>query len=189
MIVKEYFYNVECECCNALVDEALWDVDEDGAKEKVYDSDWKVLGEKHYCPKCWHYDENDNIVTADGNVWDEDTEELIKQDALTRGDKTNSVYFNTRASSDKESAFKEEIKKKYRLSETNAELITGRVGLALKEQRQEILKQCEVWLKQSLPDNIKVVDGDKAGTICKSFFISTFLMAMEGRVRKKKKED
>lgn len=77
MIVKEYFYNVKCECCNALVDEDLWDGDEDGAKEKLYDSDWKTLGGKHYCPDCWHYDENDNIVTKDGKVWDEDTEELI----------------------------------------------------------------------------------------------------------------
>lgn len=77
MVVKEYFYNVECDCCHAIADEELWHVEESYAKEIAAESNWKELGGKHYCPKCWHYDDDDNIVTNDGKVWDYDTEELI----------------------------------------------------------------------------------------------------------------
>lgn len=104
-------------------------------------------------------------------------------------DKTNSVCFNIRPSTDKEIAFKEEIKKKYHLPETNAELIAGRVEIALMEQRKAVLAQCKNWLNETLSDSVSVMDGDKAGHVCKQFFIATFLMAMEGRARIKKMED
>lgn len=44
MIVKENFYNVECD----------------------------------YCPDCWELDDDDNIVTKDGKVWDWDTGEFLR---------------------------------------------------------------------------------------------------------------
>lgn len=34
MIVKEEFYNVECDCCHELADVDLWSVEEATAKEK-----------------------------------------------------------------------------------------------------------------------------------------------------------
>lgn len=78
--VKEYFYNVKCDHCGAILDDEYW-VNEP-YEPRLCDSyeGWRMLGKKDYCPNCWHYDDNDNIVTADGKVWDEDTEEEIKEE-------------------------------------------------------------------------------------------------------------
>lgn len=78
MIVKEYFYNVECDCCHCLANEDLWQVDENTAKENALDNDWREFEGKHYCPKCWKLDDDENIVTKDGKVWDWDTEEFLR---------------------------------------------------------------------------------------------------------------
>ena len=78
MIVKENFYNVECDCCYCLANEDLWQVDENTAKEKALDGDWREFEGKHYCPNCWKLDDDDNIVTKDGKVWDWDTEEFLR---------------------------------------------------------------------------------------------------------------
>lgn len=78
MIVKENFYNVECDCCHCLADEDTWCVKERDVKDVMLNNDWRELGGKHYCPDCWKLDDDDNIVTKDGKVWDGDTGELIK---------------------------------------------------------------------------------------------------------------
>lgn len=72
-LVKEYFYNIECDACGCLCDDELWMADSQGAQETADESGWQKLGEKNYCPKCWKYDENDNIITADGKLWNGDT--------------------------------------------------------------------------------------------------------------------
>lgn len=77
MLIKEYFYNIECDCCKTLADDSSWCADPEGAKEVADDNSWRTLGGKHYCPKCWHYGDDDNVYTNDGNVWDDDTEKLI----------------------------------------------------------------------------------------------------------------
>lgn len=79
MIVKEYFYNVRCDCCGeTLGNEELWRPDKEYAYEDAYDEgDFKDLGGKDYCPNCWKYNADGNIVTKDGKVWDADTEEEI----------------------------------------------------------------------------------------------------------------
>nr|DAH93622.1 MAG TPA: hypothetical protein [Bacteriophage sp.] len=78
MLIKEYFYNIECDCCKTLADDSSWCADPEGAKEVADDNSWRTLGGKHYCPKCWHYGDDDNIYTNDGNIWDGDTEEPIR---------------------------------------------------------------------------------------------------------------
>lgn len=78
MIVKENFYNVECDYCHELADVDVWSVEEQTAKEKALDYDWRELGSKHYCPDCWELDDDENIVTKDGKVWDWDTEEFLR---------------------------------------------------------------------------------------------------------------
>lgn len=78
-LVKEYFYNIECDACGCLCDDELWKADSQGAQETADESGWQKLGEKNYCPKCWKYDENDNIITADGKLWNGDTLIEIKQ--------------------------------------------------------------------------------------------------------------
>lgn len=38
-------------------------------------ANWKELGGKHFCPDCWKWDDDDNIVTKDGRKFDGETEE------------------------------------------------------------------------------------------------------------------
>ena len=77
--LKEYFYNVKCDCCNKLADEGLWQNDEGIIRGEIMpEENWKTLGGNDYCRDCWHCDDDDNIVTADGHVWDGDTYKLIK---------------------------------------------------------------------------------------------------------------
>lgn len=78
MYVKEYFYNIQCDCCKALANEDLWSVDYEGVREDADESGWYTLGGKHYCPNCAKIDDDDNIITADGKVWNGDTHELIR---------------------------------------------------------------------------------------------------------------
>ena len=53
--------------------------DEDGSEilGEAFDKDWMELGGKHYCPDCYHWDDDDNIVCNDGRKFDGDTHELI----------------------------------------------------------------------------------------------------------------
>ena len=78
MLVKEYFYNIKCDCCGTLASKDYWQVDEENAKEDADCAEFFNLGGKHYCQNCYRYDENDRIVTKDGRVFDEDTLEEIK---------------------------------------------------------------------------------------------------------------
>lgn len=78
MLIKEYFYNIECECCGTLVDYKSWHTDPADVEEIADQNLWRTFGGKHYCPECWHYGDDDNVYTNDGNVWDNDTEELIQ---------------------------------------------------------------------------------------------------------------
>lgn len=77
MIIKEYFYNVQCDCCKALGNEEMWN--NEPSRDDILGCfhSWLELGGKDYCQDCWHYDDDNHIVTADGKVWDEDTEEEI----------------------------------------------------------------------------------------------------------------
>ena len=83
-VIKEYFYNVQCDCCGvSLGNEEMWRTDEQGAKDDAYGDDGGFinLGGKDYCPSCYKIDENDNYVTKDGKVFDGDTqEEIITED-------------------------------------------------------------------------------------------------------------
>lgn len=76
-IVKEYFYNIECDVCGECADVTYWHTDPDTAKLNLDENGFKELGGKHYCGDCWHYDDDDNIVTKDGRKFNGDTEEEI----------------------------------------------------------------------------------------------------------------
>ena len=78
--IKEYFYNIECDHCKRLANDEMWNNEPHRDEIIPNDEPWQHLGGKDYCPDCWHWDDDNHIVTADGKVWDEDTEELIRQD-------------------------------------------------------------------------------------------------------------
>lgn len=83
--LKEYFYNVKCDCCGKLADEEMWQNEEGVIRGEIMsEENWKTLGGKDYCPDCWHYNDDDNIVTADGHVWNADTEELIDKQEMSK---------------------------------------------------------------------------------------------------------
>lgn len=77
-VVKEYFYNIKCDVCGSLCDDELWHTDSQGIKAIADESGWIKLGGKDYCPDCWEYDEDDNIITSDGKRWNSETYEEIK---------------------------------------------------------------------------------------------------------------
>jgi len=84
-VIKEYFYNIKCDCCGQhLGNEALWRCDEQGAKDDAYSDEvggFINLGGKDYCSSCYEIDEDGNYVTKDGKVFDGDTqEEIIPED-------------------------------------------------------------------------------------------------------------
>ena len=78
MIVEATFYNIRCDLCGADSDE-MWYNDKHNAETNAFDNaDFKFLGGKHYCPSCYTIDDNDNIVTKDGRVFDYETEEELE---------------------------------------------------------------------------------------------------------------
>ena len=79
-IIKEYFYNIECDVCGECADVTCWHTDPDAAKLYLDENGFKELGGKHYCGCCWYYDDDDNIVTKDGRKFNGDTEEEIHEE-------------------------------------------------------------------------------------------------------------
>lgn len=67
-IIREYFFNMRCDCCGEILNDEYWTSDEDSVKFNAENSDWTERGGKWYCPNCWHYNEDDNIETKDGKV-------------------------------------------------------------------------------------------------------------------------
>ena len=77
MKVKEYFYNIKCDCCGEIMSEDWWN-DSCDAQTIADDSNYLTCGDKHYCPDCYSVDDNDNYVTKDGHIYNGDTRELIQ---------------------------------------------------------------------------------------------------------------
>lgn len=73
-----------CDCCGETYEDnngwtcIVGDVDGSDIEQEALNDDWLELGGKHYCPKCYSIDEDDNYVTKDGCVYDGETEELLK---------------------------------------------------------------------------------------------------------------
>jgi hypothetical protein len=65
MIVKVDMYTVKCDNCGITSGEnsdySCW-CDAEYAEEDATESDWINEGEKHYCPDCYSYDDEDNLV-------------------------------------------------------------------------------------------------------------------------------
>lgn len=76
MIRKQEFFNIECDHCGSMLDEENWWDDKETCESLLTECNWKKLGDRHYCDKCWEYDDDDNIVTKDGRKWTEDGEEI-----------------------------------------------------------------------------------------------------------------
>lgn len=66
MIIKEYFYAIECDNCKEIAqgyeDVDFWTSDESGTEENATESEWHKEDDKHYCPDCHSFDDEDNLV-------------------------------------------------------------------------------------------------------------------------------
>jgi hypothetical protein len=65
MIKKVEMYTVICDGCgkdsNSDTAYAAWS-DITGAEDVAACSDWEKDDEKHYCPDCYEYDDNDELI-------------------------------------------------------------------------------------------------------------------------------
>lgn len=65
MITDKKIFAVKCDncgkICGAESDYDWWLTKEDAIKsmEGTY---WRAEGDKHYCPECWDYDDEDNLI-------------------------------------------------------------------------------------------------------------------------------
>ena len=77
-ILEQNFFNIQCDFCRCLCSDE-WFPDSQDIKYIAEAADWYILGDKCYCPDCWKYDENDNIITKDGKKWNSKTYKEIKE--------------------------------------------------------------------------------------------------------------
>ena len=72
---------IVCDCCGETYydgnDFCCYVGDEDGSEmlSHAIDNDWIELGGKLYCPDCYDINENDDVITKDGRIFDFETEE------------------------------------------------------------------------------------------------------------------
>ena len=67
---QRILHNIKCDACG--YSRSLWEID------IMHQTQWLHLDSKVYCPRCWEYDENGDIVTADGKLWDIETRKEVK---------------------------------------------------------------------------------------------------------------
>jgi hypothetical protein len=63
MIEKIEMYSVSCDVCETILetDYSCWNHPED-AVEEAAEYGWHRDGDKHYCPDCHKFDDNDNVI-------------------------------------------------------------------------------------------------------------------------------
>lgn len=83
MKVQDIAMRLVCDGCEEPFESAdgfaCYCGDKDGSmiEQEALDSEWIILGERHYCPNCYTIDENDIVHTKDGRIWNRETEKEI----------------------------------------------------------------------------------------------------------------
>ena len=73
MILRMDYYTVKCDNCGKIYSDehsgySAWN-DADGAMEYASESDWiKEDNDTHYCPDCYSYDDEDNLILKEITV-------------------------------------------------------------------------------------------------------------------------
>lgn len=62
MIVSKEFKNIKCDNCGALFDEENWYDSTEAFYPAFEEENWIEDNGKHYCPDCYSYDDDDNLV-------------------------------------------------------------------------------------------------------------------------------
>ena len=64
MIRELTMFAVVCDECGQEVnvgDEIAW-IDKGYALDMAWEADWVTVDDKHYCPDCYYYDEEDKLI-------------------------------------------------------------------------------------------------------------------------------
>lgn len=65
MIITEKFYAVECDVCGKQSENydgiCFW-ADKETSEEQAMDNELHEEGNKHYCPNCHSFDDNDELI-------------------------------------------------------------------------------------------------------------------------------
>lgn len=84
MKVKVETYKLVCDSCGETFEDGngftCYTDDPDGSLiwGDASASDWLKVGDKHYCPDCWNWNDDDNIITKDGKKFNGETcEEIV----------------------------------------------------------------------------------------------------------------
>lgn len=81
MIIERTFYSVKCDGCGKSLeddceyDESAWWDSEEYAREVAENADFITVRGKDYCPKCYHYGDDNELVLSDGTVIKQDEED------------------------------------------------------------------------------------------------------------------
>lgn len=67
MLLKKEFFSIKCDCCGCIADECMWHKTEEDARCVAGESGWLFHHDKAYCPECWDFDGNDNLIIKKGN--------------------------------------------------------------------------------------------------------------------------
>lgn len=67
MLLKKEFFNIKCDCCGCIADERTWHKTEEDTRHIAGESGWLIHGDKAYCPECWDFDGNDNLIIKKEN--------------------------------------------------------------------------------------------------------------------------
>ena len=76
MKVRETFCNIKCDCCGQPMDDENY-YPENELPTIAAECNFKHLGGRDYCPDCWTYDDDDNIVCGDGRKYNGNTHEPV----------------------------------------------------------------------------------------------------------------
>ncbi len=65
MIIKEIFYAVECDVCEAYAEShdgpVFWST-QDTTEENAMECEWHKEGDCHYCPDCHSFNDKDELI-------------------------------------------------------------------------------------------------------------------------------
>ena len=71
-------YGIQCDACKKVFEDSegylVYDREED-VESVAVDCGWIKVREKHYCEKCHHYGDNNELILADGVIIPEEDDD------------------------------------------------------------------------------------------------------------------
>ena len=78
MITETTMYGIQCDGCQREFEDSegylVYNREEEAESEAI-DCDWIKVRGKHYCEKCYHYGDNNELILADGVIIPEEDDD------------------------------------------------------------------------------------------------------------------